>query len=117
MIKINHIGTGRQCLINTFPVFIQRKKGLKNAVFVSVIEPHGLYTPVAEIPQNPFSHLTALKLLFEGAAYTAVQFTTKNGALWTVLLANENAAESAVHELVAAGKTYRWTGPFTVLKN
>ncbi|MCB0535104.1 MAG: alginate lyase family protein [Saprospiraceae bacterium] len=99
------------------PVFIQRKKGLKNAVFVSVIEPHGLYTPVAEIPQNPFPHLTALKLLFESAAYTAVQFTTKNGALWTVLLANENAAESAAHEVVAAGKTYRWTGPFTVLKN
>ena len=37
------------------PTFIIRKKDKKQVTFVSIIEPHGAYNPVAEIAEHPFT--------------------------------------------------------------
>ena len=44
------------------PVFIQRRKG-GNSIFASVIESHGIYNPVSEIPLSPFSELESIEVI------------------------------------------------------
>ena len=99
------------------PAFIIRKKNSKNATFASVIEPHGTYSPVTEIPLYPFSSIENVELLVDEADYTAVRFSNKAGKQWLLLLANENAAKEAMHQLVIKGVSYKWTGPFEIIRN
>ena len=54
------------------PVFIQRRKAT-STVFASVIESHGIYNPVSEIPLSPFSGVAAVKVLRDNMAYTVVR--------------------------------------------
>jgi len=99
------------------PVLIHRKKAAKNAVFASVIEPHGDYNPVAEIPANPFPQVRDLQVILDNEAYTALQFKHKNGGEWTLLIANKDAAEKSEHAVEVHGKKYRWLGPLELIKN
>lgn len=93
------------------PAFIIRKKGAEEALFVSVIEPHGNYNPVAEIPHSPFSSIDKLRLLHDDDRYTIINFSNKSGTTWTIMIANQNAAEKAVHELKVDEVVYDWVGP------
>ncbi|MEO1518317.1 MAG: heparinase II/III family protein [Bacteroidota bacterium] len=93
------------------PVFIQRRRA-KNSTFVSVIESHGTYNPVSEIPDSPFSGVAAVEVLHDDDVYTAVQLTHKTGVSWTLLLANQEAAKDAIHKLNINGQTVQWEGPF-----
>lgn len=99
------------------PVFIQRKKGVKTAVFFSIIERHGAYNPVEEIPETPFPKVARVRLVHESQQYTVAGFQHANGDQWTLLLANEDASETSAHEVRAGGNLYRWTGPVYVMKN
>ena len=97
------------------PTFIIRKKNSKNATFVSIIEPHGAYNPVAEIPTHPFTSIEKLELLIDEAAYTAIRFSNKAKKQWVLILANTNASKKAKHQLEISGKMYEWTGPFKLM--
>ena len=99
------------------PAFIIRKKGEKNAAFISVIEPHGEYNPVAEIPHSPFSSVESLELMHDDEAYTVFNFKNKKGKTWTLFLSNKNADENAKHVLKINGIKYEWQGPFHLIKN
>ncbi|RMG79775.1 MAG: heparinase [Bacteroidetes bacterium] len=94
------------------PCFLIRRKGAKSSVFISILEPHGAYNPVAEIPEDPFGHIESVRLIFDSDAYTIFDFRNINGRVWTVFLANQNADKSARHAVRAEGKMYEWTGPF-----
>lgn len=96
---------------------IQRRKAAKNTVFVTVIEPHGDYSPVTEIPNQPFSNIESVKVLYDDNRYTAVNLKTKSGYSCTFLVANENASADASHELTIADKKYKWVGNFTLINN
>ncbi len=98
------------------PAFIHRKKGLDRATFVSVIEPHGAYNPVEEIPLNPFPHVQSLRLELDTEAYTALSFERKEGGQWLLILTNNNASKVATHQLEIKGETVQWTGPFHLIK-
>ena len=58
-----------------------------------------------------------MELLVDEADYTAVRFSNKAGKQWLLLLANENAAKEAMHQLVIKGVSYKWTGPFEIIRN
>ena len=98
------------------PAFIIRKKEKENAVFISIIEPHGEYNPVAEIPTSPFSSIDSVELIHADEAYTIFDFKNKKGIKWTVMLANHNADENAVHKVETDGKIYEWKSPFHISK-
>ncbi|GJM35488.1 MAG: hypothetical protein DHS20C18_44890 [Saprospiraceae bacterium] len=94
------------------PAFIIRKKDRRNAIFVSIIEPHGAYNPVAEIAEHPFTSIEKVSVLHDDAAYTVIQFNNKAGKVWTLFLANKDASKEATHTIEIKEKTYEWQGPF-----
>jgi len=93
------------------PVFVHRKSNQSEALFVSAIESHGTYNPVSEIPESPFSGIKNIIVLHNSDAYTAIKIT-KEGIAWKILLANEDASESTIHQLEIDGLNYDWEGPF-----
>ncbi len=97
------------------PAFIIRKKDSKNAVFVSIIEPHGEYNPVEEIANDPFTSVKDVSVLHDDEAYTIVHFSNSAGKNWVLLLANNNASKSAQHAVAVGEKTYSWTGVVSLI--
>lgn len=94
------------------PTFIIRKKDQKNATFVSIIEPHGAYSTVTELSEQPFTSIEKVSVLHDDAAYTVIQFNNKAGKTWTLSLANKEASNEATHSIEINGKSHEWQGPF-----
>jgi hypothetical protein len=89
-----------------------RRKNSDNTSFVSVIEPHGSYSPVSELSLNSNSNIAELKLVNDDADYTAVSIKDVKGHISVFILANKEASSSKQHALKIDGKSYRWTGPY-----
>ena len=98
------------------PTLIQRKHGT-GATFFRVIESHGRYNPVSEIPLGPFSGVASAEVLHDAADYTVVAFAKPNGTRWTLAVSNQDAAPTATHTLSVGTETLRWTGPYHLSKN
>lgn len=95
------------------PTFIIRKKETKNALFVSVVETHGSYSPVSELALNAYSHIKNLEIVLETATYTAIQITSKNDKKMVFIMANTDATKQKEHQLSINGKIVKWRGLFT----
>lgn len=93
------------------PVFIQRRNG-SNSVFASVIESHGIYDSVSEIPLSPFSELKSVEVVLDSKEYTVVRITHNSMKTWTIAIANQNASEKKKHQLKLKEQTLNWQGPF-----
>lgn len=94
------------------PAFIIRKKESEEATFVSIVEPHGAYNPVSEIPAGPFSSIESIDLIHDDEAYTVFSFTNKKGKKWELFLSNKDASESQEHKIEINEIKYEWRGPF-----
>lgn len=99
------------------PVFIHRKNKAKDAVFASVIESHGTYSTVSEIPKSPFSGIEKVEVLLDSKDYTLVAFSNKAGTNWKVCISNRNADEMATHSVDVGGEKVEWKGAFSVKKS
>lgn len=99
------------------PAFIIRKKGTKNTVFISIVEPHGAYNPVAEIPHSPFSSIESVEIIDDDTDYTLFRFKKINGMEWEVGLSNTNADKEAHHKLEINNKKYEWQGPYYISRD
>lgn len=98
------------------PVFIHRKNAQKNALFASVLESHGRYDRVTEIPLDPFSSIENIEILHDAIEYTVVKLTTVSGGSWTIGLANKDCNKNEKHKLEIAGETIKWKGPYFIDK-
>jgi hypothetical protein len=98
------------------PVFIQRRNG-GNSVFASVIESHGVYDPVSEIPLSPFSIIESVKVVHNDHNYTVVSFSKKDKSTWTLTISNQNNSSDAMHELKVGKAIYKWKGVFDLKRN
>jgi hypothetical protein len=96
------------------PSFIIRKKDSKNAIFVSIIEPHGAYNPVAEIAEDPFTSIEELHILYDDEHYTIIRFSNKSGKMWTLQLANKDANPTNRHNVLHGTESFDWTGAFNL---
>ena len=94
------------------PCFILRKKGKKEAVFVSIVESHGSYSPVEELPIEPFGSITDVSLRLNDEKYTAISFQTNTSEAWTLIIANSNNEKEKTHELIIGKDSFEWTGPY-----
>ncbi|MCB0639995.1 MAG: heparinase, partial [Phaeodactylibacter sp.] len=95
------------------PVFIQRRKA-KSTVFASVIESHGTYNPVSEIPLSPYSGVEKVEILLDDPAYTAVEIRHRSGKIWTVLLSNVDNSAISKHSIKIKNQIFEWQGPFNI---
>ncbi|MEM1217350.1 MAG: heparinase II/III family protein [Bacteroidota bacterium] len=95
------------------PVFIQRREAA-STIFASVIESHGVYDPVSEIPRNPYPGVESVEVLYSTSDYSVVEIEHQDGTHWLVFLANTNADIKASHRVQIADDSYEWQGPFHV---
>jgi hypothetical protein len=96
------------------PALILRKKNAKNAVFASIIESHGHYSPVSEFAVNAYSNIKNIQVLVNSYAYTAIQIDTKNEKSKVFIISNENNDKDVEHKLTINNKEYSWKGPYTL---
>ncbi|ALJ06378.1 heparinase [Pseudalgibacter alginicilyticus] len=89
-----------------------RRKNTKNTIFVSVIEPHGSYSPVSELALNSKSNIAALKIVLDTEDYTALTITDVKDNTKLFVISNTNASKEAKHTLKINEKNYSWTGSY-----
>lgn len=93
------------------PALIHRKKGVKDALFVSAIESHGLYNPVSEISSDPFSGIDKIEVLHDSDDYTIIKVTGNSKKTWTIGVSNQDNNTTSKHEVQVSNQTMEWTGP------
>lgn len=95
------------------PSYIIRSRG-GSECFVNVLEPHGKMDPVAEFSTNSYPSVQRINLLKNDVDYTMAEIIVKNKSL-LVIQSNKEFSSSQQHKLNHNGKTYQWTGPYTVM--
>ena len=98
------------------PAFMVRRNGAGNTVFVTVVEPHGSYSPVSESALNSNSNIAELNLVHDDENYTAISIEDMEGHTSMFIMSNLDATSSTRHELTIDGKKYSWSGPYTYLE-
>ncbi len=101
------------------PVYMLRKENTNNAVFASIIEPHGRYNVVSESATDAYSNIDKVSVSYKDIAYIAITITYKSKKEKLFLLATKDASSTKEHELKINGSTYKWKGvsEFTKIKN
>lgn len=94
------------------PAIMIRRNNVADTVFVSIVEPHGSYSPVTELALNSKSSVAEIETVHNDDDYIAVTIEDLSGQTKMFLLSLNDPSESARHKLKIAGVTYRWTGAF-----
>ena len=94
------------------PAFVVRRIDAGNTVFTTIIEPHGGYSPVAEIATNSSSNIAELKIVYDDEDYTAVSVEDLTGGTSLFILSNSDAAAASEHELSIGNRRITWSGPY-----
>ncbi|NND72741.1 MAG: hypothetical protein HKN43_14285 [Rhodothermales bacterium] len=89
-----------------------RRKEAKDTIFVSVVEPHGSYSPVSEFAVNSNSNISELKVLYDDQYYTAVSIEDLQRSTSILILSNANPSADKEHEIEIEGTVYNWRGPY-----
>lgn len=90
--------------------YIHEKSNVKNALFASVIEPHGNYNYYTEIPTKPFSQIKAIKVIYETDDYYVLEIVNSQDAKLQCFFARMDVNETTKHKIDIAGIEYEWTG-------
>lgn len=99
------------------PAFIIRKKNTDSGLYCSLIEIHGSYSAVLEKAENSYSNIVQLNsyMLQEGR-YAVCVFKTKQGARHTFAFSLKKEKKNAKHNITINGRTLRWQGFYTHIK-
>ncbi|QDG36868.1 alginate lyase family protein [Alteromonas mediterranea] len=89
-----------------------RRNDTADTVFVSVVEPHGSYSPVSESSVNSRSSIASVNVVLDNDDYTGVSITDVKGNIQLFVIANGNSDKSVEHAVTIAGQDYSWTGPY-----
>lgn len=99
------------------PGFIIRKKNSKDTYFVSLLESHGHYAPVAEIATNAFSNIKNLKIVYNDDDYIAITIETVNETRSMFLFSFKDHSKTSKHQIKIEDKTYDWIGAYQLINN
>jgi len=95
------------------PSYIIRKNGT-NETFVSLVEIHGNFDPIAEFSTNSYSSVSDMKLMQDDASYTVAEVKIKGETL-VLAQANKDFEKNSKHQINYNNNPVSWTGPFVVL--
>lgn len=99
------------------PTLILRKSNTKDALFVSIIESHGTYSPVSESAVNAYSNIKNIQVVYNSKEYTAVKIETKNGKEKVFIISNENNDKATEHKLTIHNKEHIWKGSYILIEH
>lgn len=94
------------------PMVILKTEGVKDQLFVSIVEPHGSYSPVTEWSTNPRSGISNLVIDHHNIDFTAVHFTTRDDKQWQLVVANQDGGKDSKHEILIRDSKVVWKGPY-----
>lgn len=89
-----------------------RRNDTANTVFVSIVEPHGSYSPVNESSINSRSSIEKLTVVLDTEDYTGASITDVKGDTQLFIVSNNNNSNLAKHTVTIEGNTYSWSGPY-----
>ncbi len=89
-----------------------RRNDTQDTLFVSVLEPHGSYSPVSESSINSRSSIKNLEVVFDNDAYIGVRITDVKGGTQLFIIANRDNDSSAKHKVDINGESFSWVGPY-----
>jgi oligo-alginate lyase len=95
------------------PMEIVRRQGT-DETFASVIEPHGYFSELEERSANARGVVQHVRVVASTAEGSVIEVSGTNGLSWTVMINNGPASATARHSIAANGRTYSWTGNFSV---
>lgn len=98
-----------QCLI-------VRKPDAKETLFATVLESHGSYSPVDEIPLQPYGQVENIKILLDNNNYSAINWQVASGESFTLIVSNQDADSNKKHQLIIGTTSYEWSGPYHLSK-
>lgn len=98
------------------PALIVRKASQKQSLYLSALEMHGSYSPVTEIPLDPFGSLADLETIWNDAFYSVVCISHQNGTTWTFCLSNQSTEKDKKHALDIGDESLEWQGPIHMIK-
>ena len=93
------------------PAFIIRRKATTDTLFVSIVEPHGGYSPVTELASDALSRIKALTVALHTEQYIVVRITTGDEQTAMFYLSRTPDPERS-HQVEIDGGLVRWSGPF-----
>ncbi len=93
-------------------LLIHRKNKAKDALFLSLIEPHGSYSPVTETPDTPYSQIKSVQVILYNKEYTIFTIKDIHNTGHTFMLSNENNDSDSTHKIEHEGNVYEWKGTF-----
>lgn len=96
------------------PGIIIRKKG-QEAVFLSVLEIHGVYDPIKEFTQGSESAIKNVALVAQTATEAVFKVALKQGKVYKVCLSLSNEPKQK-HQVFADGVNYSWEGNYRIIK-
>ncbi len=96
------------------PTLILRRKNAKDALYVSIIESHGTYSPVSEFAVNAYSNIENVQVLLNSEDYTAVKIEIKNGIKQVFIISNKNNSPNKEHSISLKGRNIKWKGAYTL---
>ena len=97
------------------PALIIRRRDAGDSLFVSVVEPHGSYSPVTELATNAVSSIKALGVVLRTEHYIVIRIATKDDQQAMFFLSRMGDAEGP-HQVEIDNEVVRWTGPFHFTK-
>jgi len=90
--------------------FIHRKDKLNSPTYVSVINAHGNYSPVSEIPTAPYADQIKITKKLDTQEFTVILLEFENNTKLLFLQCNNNNKETK-HTVEIDGETINWQGP------
>lgn len=93
------------------PTFMIRRKDAGDSLFVSVVEPHGSYSPVTELATDAASKVKALSVALHTERYIVIRIATGDDQCAMFYLSRIGGAERP-HRVEIGDEVVRWTGPF-----
>ncbi len=97
------------------PVFIQRKSNIDHGVFFNLIESHGVYSTVTEIPINPYGQIVKSEIHHADEKYIICSFSNEVHQ-WFVYFAREDSNPDANHQLTLGEDSFSWKGTCKLVK-
>lgn len=93
--------------------FLTQRRKTVSPTFVSVINAHGLYSPVSEIPLSPYAKEIHIRKRMDTQEYTVVELSFESGLSGILFQNNINNDNNKMNSVEIDGKEYIWKGPIT----
>ena len=96
------------------PVFIHRKKAKQNYSYFNILESHGAYSTVTEIPSKPYSDIEEIKILHEDEQYFIGSFVAQGNKYEVYCSLKDNNPQSS-HRVTSGDSEFSWTGVYKLV--